>query len=191
MSDNSAITTINGTDLLLLVETATGEWQPIAHATAHSLEITRNTRSISSKSTGDADIVEYGKYTWSGSADALMTFSSGVINYNELVDKQIDRELIKVISVINTPLGTSVADLANTVLDNPLDADKADYDPLATALADTADNPFKTGTTYREGTAIIASISMTATDGETVTFSMSFTGASALTKDTVATVLGT
>jgi len=167
MSDNSAITTINGTDLILLIENATGEWQPIAHATAHTLEVTRNTRSISSKSTGDADIMEYGKYSWSGSADALVTFSSGVINYNEY----------------NTPLGAAAA--GATVIDNPLDATKADYDPAGTTIVD---NPFVGGAAYREGEAIITSISMTATDGDTVTFSLSFAGASILSKGTVGTV---
>lgn len=185
MSDNSAIETINGTDLLLLIETATGEWQPIAHATAHTLEITRNTRSISSKSTGDVDAMEYGKYTWSGSADALRTYDTGLMNYDALVDMQIGREKIKVVSVLNTALGTATADLGATVIDNPLDATKTDYDPASTTPAD---NPFKTGVKYREGEAVITSISMTATDGETVTFSMSFSGASTLDPKTTGTV---
>ena len=170
MPDNSNLETINGTDLLLLIENGTADgWQAIAHATAHSLEITRNTRSISSKSTGDVDIVEYGKYSWSGSIDGLVTFTAGVENYNELVARQLTRQKIKIVSIANSPLPANSAN-------NPLDADIDTYDPDGLIAV----NPFIDGSTYHEGTAIITSISRTATDGETVTFSMSFQGASTL-----------
>lgn len=175
MSDNSNIETINGTDLLLLIENATADgWQAIAHATAHTLEITRKTRSISSKSTGDVDAVEYGKYTWSGSVDGLVSFSAGIENYNELVNKQLTRQKIKVISIANSPLPTNSTN-------NPLDADIDTYDPDGLISV----NPFIDGSTYHEGSAVITSINRTATDGETVTFSMSFQGASELFPKTV------
>ena len=179
MADNSAIETINGTDLVLLVNTGVDAWQAVAHATAHSLEVTRNTRPVSSKTTGDVELSEYGKYTWSGSVDALMTFASGVSNYESLLDMQLVRTKVKIISVLNSPLPANIAD-------QPLDATKLDYDPTATAVAD---NPFTDGSSYYEGTALITSLSKTATDGDTVTFSMSFSAASSLAKKTVATVI--
>ena len=180
MSDNSNIKTLNGTDLILMIEgDVSGEFQPVAHATAHSIELTRATRGISSKSTGDWDLQEYGKLSWSGSLDALMAVkdSNDIISYDQLLDLQIARTTIKIISITNTPVGIGALD------ENPLDAEVDTYDPQGAAAA--TDNVFVVGSKYYEGEVIITSMSKTASDGETATYSMSFTGSSALVPKTV------
>ena len=172
MSTNST-STIYGTDLVLMVETATDSWQQVAHATGHTLQLTRDTREVSSKSTGEWKNSDYAKISWSGSVDGLTSFDSGVVGLAEFMGYMINRTKIKIISVLN--------DATN---DTPLDDTKEDYDPRSSAIAD---NPFEGATTYYEGEAIITDVSQTANEGETATFSMSFQGASALTPKVVAT----
>lgn len=168
---NNATSTIYGTDLIVMIETATDSWQQLAHATSHSVTLTRDTREVSSKSTGEWMLSDYAKISWAGSADALATFDSGVQGYNELVALMIARTKIKIISVQN-----------DATIETPLDDTKLDYDPTSGSLAH---NTFVEATTYYEGEAVITDISLTAAEGETATFSMSFAGASALVPKTV------
>lgn len=169
-----------GTDLVLLVDVSATqdgtEFQQIAHATSHSIDISRDSRSIASKSSGEWDNKAYGKISWSGSCDGLVIFDSAVFNYEQLADLQIERKLVKVISVNN--------DFITNML--PLDDTVADYDPLSTVAAN---NPFVAGTPYYEGDAIITSLGISAGEGDNATFTMSFEGGSALVKKTVATVV--
>jgi TP901-1 family phage major tail protein len=160
---------VYGTDLVLLVEDplVAGNWQPIAHATTHSIEITRDAREVSSKSTGEWKNSDYGKISWSGSADALVSFDANIINYATLVQKQIASTKIKIISVLN-----------NTAVSTPLDDENDAY------LID--DDQFVLASPTYSGEAIITSVSLNAGEGENATFSLSFTGASPLTKGTVA-----
>jgi hypothetical protein len=83
-----------------------------------------------------------------------------------LVQKQIARTKIKIISVLN-----------DTSVSTPLDDEKDDYviDNTQFVLA---------SPTY-SGEAIITSVSLNAGEGENATFSLSFTGASPLTKGSV------
>lgn len=174
MSDNNN-EVIYGTDLLLLVEITAGNWQPFAHAQSHSLDVTRDTYQVTSKSTGEWIFNRYGKISWSGSLEGLAIYDPAVFNFEQVLDMQIARSNIKIISVLNDP--------AN---DTPLSDVKADYDPSSTA--DVIDNPFKTGTPYYEGEAVVSNVSKTAGEGDNATFSISFDGATKLEKKTVATV---
>lgn len=165
---------VYGSDLILMIETATDSWQQVAHATSHTLDISRDVREVSSKSTGEWMNKDYGKISWTASADALVSFDSNVINLETLLDYQIARTKIKVISVQN-----------DFSIETPLDDTKTDYDPASGAPSD---NRFVTGSPYYEGEAVISSVSLTAGDNENATFSISLEGASALTKKTVATI---
>jgi predicted secreted protein len=167
-------TVVYGTDLVLLVEVTTNNWQPVAHATTHSIEITRDAREVSSKSTGEWKVSDYGKISWSGSVDALVSFDSGLMNYATMVDKMIARTKIKIVSVLNDP---SLV-LAPETVGTPLNDTRVNY-----TLVDTK---FKNATPTYSGEAIITSISVNAGEGENVSFSMSFTGASPLVEGTIA-----
>jgi predicted secreted protein len=173
---------IYGTDLVLMVNVGTEQaplWQQFAHAQSHSIDITRESRQVSSKSTGEWMLSRYGKISWSGSIEGLIIYDANVFNYEQLADMQIGRDLIKVISVLNdAEQGT------------PLDDAKADYDPTEALLANAAQNPFTVGTPYYEGDAIISSLGKTAGQDDNATFSLSFEGASALEKKTVADPVG-
>ena len=94
---------VYGTDLVLMVEVTSNNWQPVAHATSHSIEITRDAREVSSKSTGEWKTSDYGKISWSGSVDALVSFDASIMNYASLVAKMIARTKIKIVSVLNDP----------------------------------------------------------------------------------------
>lgn len=177
MANNNDV--VNGTDLVLMVDVSVAgdgtEWQQVAHATTHSIDLTRESRGVSSKSTGEWMLERYGKISWSASLDGLILLDSGIVNYEVLVDKMIAREVIKVISVYN--------DIDNGT---PLEDSKDDYDPTGTTVAE---NPFKSGTPYYEGDAVILSVNKSAGEGENATFSMSLGGASALEKKTVANLI--
>lgn len=154
------INTIQGKDLILMISGTTG-YQAVAHATSHSLDIEFETNEISSKSTGGVKIENYsGNYSWTASADALVSFDSSIINYDYFIDKGIANETVKLVSIVK-----------KTTLD----------DTTETSISGT-DFQY----TYREGLAIIKSVSLSSSNGDTSTFSISFGAAGGLEKKTVA-----
>lgn len=151
---------IQGQDFIMMVTGATG-WQAVAHATSHSLEIEFETNEISSKSTSGIKIENYsGNYSWSASADALVSFDADVISYDYFIDKALAKEYVKVISVVKK---TIIDDTTEYQIDNT----NFEY-------------------TYREGLAVIKSVSLSSSNGDTATFSVSLGAAGALSKSTVA-----
>jgi predicted secreted protein len=171
MGANNTTGTKFGNDFILLVESEDGGgYQQIAHATSHSIDVTRASRTVASKSTGDWTFSEYGKASWSGSAEALYSADSGVYNHTYLQDLQIARKKIKIISVglSDSPIGDTTS-----VPDNALDP------------SDGAPGAFEAGSDYYVGDAVLTSVSISASEGDNVTFSISFEGASILEKKTV------
>lgn len=175
MADNNN-EVVYGTDLVLLVEITADNWQQVAHAQSHSIDLTRETYQVSSKSTGEWNLSRYGKISWSGSIDGLVIFDPTVFNYEQLADLQIARTPIKVVSVLNNPLNGT-----------PLDDTKADYNPADTSTL--VDNPFTEGTPYYVGEAVITSLNKVAAEADNTTFTMSFEGSTKLEKKVVATVV--
>jgi len=175
---NTTNDTILGSDLILMVFDGT-EYKPLAHATSHSLEVSRESRSISSKSTGDFNAADYGKYTWSGSADALVSYDTDKVSFDTLLDMQIARTKIKIVSI---PLGTGPAD--DTGATTPI-ADAAGLKESSPTSVENA-STFKLGATYRYGEAVLTSVSLSAGGDDSASYSISFSGATPLTKATVA-----
>jgi predicted secreted protein len=170
MGANNTTSVLFGNKLILMVKDGT-DYKPIAHATSHSIEVTRETRSIASKSVGDWNLAEHGKASWSGSADALYSVDAGIVSYDTLLDMQIDQTRLHVISV---PLSDSpLADNVSGITDNDL------------APSDGAPGAFAEGSHYRVGEAIITNVSVNADQGDNASFSISFEGATPLTKKTV------
>jgi predicted secreted protein len=67
---------IQGQDLLLYIETATGVWTPIAHATSHTIEPNMEVRDRASKDTGKWKGKVAGLLGWTASAEALALYDS-------------------------------------------------------------------------------------------------------------------
>jgi len=162
----NATQVVYGTDLLLLIEDTAGKFQPVAHATSHSIELTRDSREVTSKSTGEWKLADYGKISWSASLDGLVSYDAGICNYETLAQKMISRTKVKIVSILN-----------DITKETPLD----DLDNLIAING----NTFVTGSMYWEGQAIITSLSQSAGEGENATFSLSLEGATALVQKTV------
>lgn len=176
--------TYNGTYMVLLIETATPtEYLPIAHATAHTVSIDRETRETSSKSTGVATGREYGRYAWSVSVDGNLSFLTGVENYAALMAKIINGTKVKVISVLldwetaaKAPMSDTVAAIVRDATgDDALDLASTDVETTDDNFAHTAVQTTDTPIAYY-GSGCLTNVSKTATDGETVTFTAGIDG---------------
>lgn len=172
--------TIFGSDLILMIFDGT-EYKPLAHATSHTIDFARGSRTVSSKSTGDYTFSEYGKASWSGSADALVSFDADIVNYDTLLDLQIARTKIKIVSI-----AMSNAPMDDTGALVPIDETLVETTGLAEGDAANADSAaFLLASAYRYGDAIITSVSLSAGADDNATFSISFEGSSELLKNDV------
>lgn len=91
-------TTINGSDLVLLIEVG-GSLTPVAHATSHSLDVEVGTRDVSSKASGKWTESEATRMSFSGSSDGLVSYSDSV-GYHKLFELMTSRQPIEIASVL-------------------------------------------------------------------------------------------
>lgn len=179
--------TYNGTDLILMIETTSGSYKPIAEATGHTLAIDRENRETSSKSTGQSTGREYGRYSWNVSLDALLTFKTDVANFALLVSMAIAGTKIKVISVLldyetagKAPMSDTVAAVVRDATgDDNLDEDSVDVETTNDNFAMTSVFASMTPWAYY-GVGCLSNVQKTATDGETVSFTAAIDGDNAL-----------
>jgi predicted secreted protein len=84
---------IEGTDLLLYIETAPGVWTPVAHATTHSIEPSMETRERLSKDTGKWKQKVAGLLDWKASCEALACYDGN--SYHTVYALMIARAKVK------------------------------------------------------------------------------------------------
>lgn len=134
----------------------------IAFATSHTLEVSLDTREISTKDHGGKwSEAEAGKINWSMQTENLVGNPGEGKGYDDLLDLMIAREPIDVVFALEG--------------DSPnYDAGKLDYVPTGGWTAKSGNG--------RKGKAIITSLSLNAPNGEYSTMSATFQGVGALTK---------
>ena len=173
--------TYNGTYLVMLVETSAGNYKPIAHATGHSIDISRETRPTSSKSVGVAAGKEYGRYEGSGTVDALISMETNFVNLAWFRAAIVDGTKIKILSVLLDYQTSGKAPLSDSAEIVVRDAgDDGNIDDATTTIETTADN-FALTSVFSTMTpeaayfqAVITGVGEASNDGETATFSVSF-----------------
>lgn len=157
--------TLNGSDLMLFVE-RNGKKQSIAYATSHSLEITADTKDISTKDNGNGiwSNAEVGLMSWSTSSENLCCLDDPHgLGYNDLVEIMLKREPIEIVFALQTSI-TSYEDKIDKEFEVPADGWKYD----------SANN--------YHGKAVITSLSLTAANGEKANYTVQLQGAGALLK---------
>lgn len=148
---------LKGENLMLFVK-----GKSIAFATSHSLEISLDTREISTKDHGGKwTEAEAGKINWTISSENLVGNPGEGTTYDDLLDLMIAREPIDVVFALEG--------------DSPnFEAGKLDYVPTGGWSAKTSNG--------RKGKAIITSLSCSAPNAEYATMSATFTGVGELSK---------
>lgn len=131
--------------------------QALAYATSHTLTITGNTIDISSKDHGYWGASEVGNITWEATTENLYTEN----DYDALFQAMVAK----------TPIDIVFAKAAN-------------YDADGLKDAGTGVTPSWTKGLGYKGKAVISSLTANANTGENATYSATFTGVGALTKET-------
>lgn len=148
---------LKGENLMLFAD-----GKSIAFATSHSLEISLDTREISTKDHGGKwTEAEAGKINWTISSENLVGNPGEGSNYDTLLDLMIARQPIDVVFALE---GDST----------DFEANKLDYVPTGGWSAKTGNG--------RKGKAIITSLSCSAPNAEYATMSATFTGVGELSK---------
>lgn len=143
----------------------------IAFATSHTLELSLDTREISTKDNGGKwSEVEAGIISWTMQSENLVGNPGEGKGYDDLVDAMIAREPVDVIFALE-------GDSTN------YDAGKLDAVPTGGWSAKASNG--------RKGKALITSVSLNAPNGEYATMSISLTGVGALEKVGAITATGT
>lgn len=133
---------VNGTDLLLSINGAV-----VAHAKSHTITVTTDMRDTTSKSSAGWKEAAKGRFSWNAKVDGLVSYESGLCNYQTLMTAMLAGVEVAITSIDNTG-GTIVGTLVT---------------PLA-------------GAYKQSGNAIITSVEVTNGDAENGTFSVSFEG---------------
>lgn len=134
----------------------------IAFATSHTLELSLDSREISTKDSGGKwSEAEAGKISWSMQTENLVGNPGEGKGYDDLLDLMIAREPIDVVFA--------------------LEGDSKDYDAQKLDAVPTGGWSAK-ATNGRKGKAIITSLSLNAPNGEYATMSATFQGVGALEK---------
>lgn len=142
----------------------------IAFATSHTLEISLDTREISTKDNGGKwSEVEAGIISWTMSSENLVGNPGEGKGYDDLVDAMIARQPVDVVFA--------------------LEGDSTDYDAGKLDAVKSGGWSPKTGN-GRKGKALITSVSLNAPNGEYATMSISMTGVGELTKVGAITATG-
>jgi len=126
-----------------------------AWATSHTLTLTGNTVDIATKDHGSWGASEIGNITWEITSENLYCDD----DYDMLFDLMVQKEPITVVF-----------------------AKVSNYDPNGLTRAGGEVSAWTYGTTYRQGNAVISSLTANANTGENATFSLTLTGAGPLTK---------
>lgn len=148
---------LKGENLMLFVN-----GKSIAFATSHSLEISLDTREISTKDHGGKwTEAEAGKINWTISSENLVGNPGEGVNYDTLLDIMIARKPIDVVFALE---GDST----------DFEAGKLDYVPTGGWSAKTGNG--------RSGKVILTSLSCSAPNAEYATMSATFTGVGELSK---------
>lgn len=134
----------------------------IAFATSHTLELSLDSREISTKDSGGKwSEAEAGKISWSMQTENLVGNPGEGKGYDDLLDLMIAREPIDVVFA--------------------LEGDSTNYDAGKLDAVPTGGWSAK-ATNGRKGKAIITSLSLNAPNGEYATMSATFQGVGALEK---------
>ena len=86
---------INGTSMLVYSGSA-GAWEPIAHATSHTLNITMTSRDTSNKTTGKFVDRASGRIDVTGTCEGFATHETGW-GYEKLMKLVVDREEVNLL----------------------------------------------------------------------------------------------
>lgn len=146
--------TIKGGDLMLFIN-----GKSIGYATNHTLSVNSDTKEFSTKDNGGKwQSNDYGVISWSASTENLMSNDQEGIGYTDLVRYMTNKTPIRAVFTIEG--------------DSPdLDTNKLDVVPV---------NGWSPKNGGYEGTVIITSIELNASNGENATFTVQFTGTGAL-----------
>lgn len=146
---------IKGENLMLFIDGTS-----IAFATSHTLEISLDTREISTKDNGGKwSEVEAGIISWTMSSENLVGNPGRGKGYDDLVDAMIARKPVDVVFALE---GSS----------KDFESGKLDAAPTAGWIPKES--------VGRSGQALITSVSLNAPNGEYATMSISLTGIGAL-----------
>lgn len=157
--------TLNGSDLMLFIQ-KDNKLQSVAYATSHSLEVSADTKDVSTKDSGAGRWTNYeiGMQSWTVSSDNLMSDSAeNGLSFNDLYDIFLKREAVEVAFALQS----DYTDLSQK-LDEEWKAPSTGWTP---------------STNRYHGKAIITSISLTAANGEKASFSCSMQGCGNLMKE--------
>lgn len=144
---------IEGRDLMFFIsDTSTGTYKSIAAATNASIEISMDTKEVTTKDSANGawTTVTPNKLSWSGSSDNLFETSADGASYDTLLDYMTQRKKV--------------------------------YVKFGTGENFTASTGWTLNQGMYSGEVIITSLSLTAGVDDNAQFSVSFTGTGALTK---------
>lgn len=155
--------TINGSDLMLFINKGNKK-QSIALATSHSLEVSCDTKDLSTKDNGLGrwSNSEAGLASWTVTTENLCsdTASTG-LSYNDLFDIFLNRKPVDIYFTLQTDIPEYI-----TKIDEDFQVPTGGWTPSAS--------------NYYHGSAIVTSLSLTAANGEKANFSCTLNGCGAL-----------
>lgn len=156
--------TLNGSDLMLFIKKS-DKMQSIAYATSHTLDLSMDTKDVSTKDNGAGRWQNYeaGLQSWTVSTENLMSDSAeNGLSFNDLFDIYLNRTTVDVAFAL-----------------------QADYTDLTTKENESWDAPttgWTPSTNQYHGKAIITSLSVSAQNGEKATYSCTLQGCGNLMK---------
>jgi len=173
----------NGSDLILMVHDGANDYKPVAHARSHQLTVTRTIRPVSSKSSGDAEENEYGRYNWSISVEGFTSYITDIANFDFFLEKQLTKDKVDLLSVLLDYETSGKAPLDDATDYVVRDATGNDNIDSATTTIETTDDNFAMTSVISTitpkanwGEAVIETVEKTGGDDDNPTFSISFKG---------------
>lgn len=153
-----------GTDIMVFIGETLGAsttYKSIAHATSHTLSISGETVEVNSKDFGEFGSSNVNKITWEMSSENLMTE-----DYEKLFDLMLAKGKVKLVWGMKS---------IDTGIEGQTGAGASSY---YTPKSNTASGYQGA----KMGEAYITSLTQNAPNGETATFSVTFTGVGAITR---------
>ena len=150
---------IKGNEIMLFYNN-----KAIAYATSHTMNLTGETTDVSSKDHGEFGAQQINKITWEVTSENFVSsYTAGVNGYDQMLDLMLAKEPVDVI--FGRPSNYSASGLVR-----------------GGNNGDNAPTEWNPNTSYLAGKAIITSLNLTATVGETATFSTTLTGSGSLSR---------
>lgn len=146
-------TKYTGSDFVLALNLDGIAYKDVAYSKSHTIEISADSRDISSKNDGDWKATAAGKKGYNVNLESLTIFDDAAANYEALYKKFVSKEPIKFISYLTNDKTTH------------------DYTDETAAKAAAVSESF-----YFTGTVNITSMSAPFSHGETLTFSATLEG---------------